>query len=174
MRQSNYWSKHYWWKVALTDLRTNQGREGAASSLCDNGFDPPDHVVKRKGFARLGEIASFSLLISCFCSRIHYRFHSPFLSHFHSHFHSRFHSRFYSCLINFLGSSCSCSLSCHKGNKTNWHFRSSTRKLKTPRFEQLQTHVPNLMASRGVKIKGFWKKNWIQLELNHNQQPHTI
>ena len=121
--------------------------------------------VRASSFSR----TSSCLLISCFCSCIHYRFHSPFLSHFHSHFHSRFHSRFYSRWINFL-----CSLFRHKGNKTNWHFRSSTRKLKTPRFEQLQTHVPNLMASRGVKIKAFWKKNWIQLELNYKQEPHTI
>ena len=34
--------------------------------------------------------------------------------------------------------------------------------------------VPNIMASMGVKMEFFWKKNWIQLELNHNQEPHTI
>ena len=34
--------------------------------------------------------------------------------------------------------------------------------------------VPNLMASRGVKIEFFWKKIWIQHELNYIQEPRTI
>ena len=37
----------------------------------------------------------------------------------------------------------------------NWDVRSRMRKLKTPCFQHLKTHVPNLMASRGVKIKSF-------------------
>ena len=34
--------------------------------------------------------------------------------------------------------------------------------------------IPNLMASRGVKIEFFWKKIWIQHELNYIQEPRTI